>query len=72
MHPKHMFKLMDKKLENLKVLKRSSDLLNNVKISQGQLRLILLTYFVLLYIGMVAILVKYPKYIYLYDFRLKL
>ena len=27
------------KLEDLKVLKRSPDLLNNVKISQGQLRL---------------------------------
>ena len=33
------------KLEDLKVLKRSPDLLNNVKIGQGQLRLILQTYF---------------------------
>ena len=29
------------KLEDLKVLKRSADLLNNDKISQGQLRLII-------------------------------
>ena len=33
------------KLEDLKILKRSPDLLNNVKIGQGQLRLILQTYF---------------------------
>ena len=32
------------KLEDLKVMKRSPDLLNNVKISQGQLRLIIFTY----------------------------
>ena len=31
----------DKKLEDLKVLKRSPDLLNNVKIGQGQLCLII-------------------------------
>ena len=29
------------KLEDLKILKRSPDLLNNVKIGQGQLRLII-------------------------------
>ena len=52
------------KLEDLKVLKRSPDLLNNVKIGHGQLRLIIQTYFVLLYIGMVAILVKYLIYFY--------
>ena len=40
------------------VLKRSLDLLNNVKIGQGQLRLIIETYFVLPYMGVVAILVK--------------
>ena len=40
-----------KKLEDLKVLKRSPDLLNNVKIGQGQLRLIIQTYFVLPYMG---------------------
>ena len=39
------------KLEDLKVLKRSPDLLSNVKIGQGQLRLIIQTYFVLSYIG---------------------
>ena len=38
-------------LEDLKVLKRSPDLLNNVKIGQGQLRLIIQTYFVLPYVG---------------------
>ena len=37
------------KLEDLKVLKRSPDLLNNVKIGQG--RLIIQTYFVLPYMG---------------------
>ena len=52
------------KLEDLKVLKRSPDLLNNVKIGHGQLRLIIQTYFVLPYMGMVAILVKYHIYIY--------
>ena len=50
-----------KKLEDLKVLKPSPDLLNNVKIGQGQLRLIIYTYFVLTYMGMVAILIKWPK-----------
>ena len=39
------------KLEDLKVLKRSPDLLNNVQIGQGQLRLIIQTYFVLSYMG---------------------
>ena len=39
------------KLEDLKVLKRSPDLLNNVKIGQGQQRLIIQTYFVSLYMG---------------------
>ena len=36
-------------LEDLKVLKRSPDLLNFVKIGQGQHRLIIQTYFVLPY-----------------------
>ena len=39
------------KLEDLKALKRSPDLLNNVKIGQGKLRLIIQTYFVLPYMG---------------------
>ena len=52
------------KLEDLKVLKRSPDLLNNVKIGHGQHK----AYFVLPDMGMVAILVKWPKYIYIYDF----
>ena len=52
------------KLEDLKVLKRSPDILNNVKIGHGQLRLTIQTYFILLYTGMVAILVKYHIYIY--------
>ena len=43
---------------NLEDLNRSSDLLNNVKIGQGQLRLITETYFVLPYVGVAAILVK--------------
>ena len=38
--------------------------LNNVKIGHGQPRLIIQTYFVLPYMGMVAILVKYHIYIY--------
>ena len=58
----HQFYIMhlkvNLKLDDMKVLKCSPDLLNSVKISQGQLRLIILTYFVLLYMGMVAILVK--------------
>ena len=45
-------------LEDLKVLKHSPDLLDNVKIGQGQLRLIIETYFVLPYMGVAAILVK--------------
>ena len=49
---------------NLEDLKRSPDLLNNVKIGHGQLRLIIQTYFVLPYMGMVAILVKYHIYMY--------
>ena len=36
-------------LEDLKVLKRSPDLLSNVKIGQGQHRLFIQTYFVLPY-----------------------
>ena len=44
------------KLEDLKVLRRSPDLLNNVKIVEGQLQL-----FVLPYMGVAAILVKRPK-----------
>ena len=42
------------KLEDLKVLKSSPDLLNNVKISHGQSRLIIQTYFVLPHMGMEA------------------
>ena len=48
------------KLETLKV---SSDLLYNVKKGQGQLRLIIEAYFVLPYVGVAAILVKWPKII---------
>ena len=33
--------MIKKKLEDLKVLRRSPDLLNNVKIGQGQLQLIM-------------------------------
>ena len=40
-----------KELEDLKVLKRSPDLLNNVKIGKGQLRLIIQTKYVLPYMG---------------------
>ena len=43
--------------EKLEDLKRSPDLLYNVKVGHGQLRLIIQTYFVLPYMGMVAILV---------------
>ena len=49
---------------NFKVLRCSPDLLNNVKIIQGQLQLIRDgTNFVLqyMYMGVVAILVKWPK-----------
>ena len=35
------------KLEDMKVLKRSPDVLNNVKIGHGQLRLTMQAYFVL-------------------------
>ena len=59
-----LLKFEYRKLADLKVLKRSPDLLNNVKIGHGQLRLIIQTYFVLPYMGMVAILVKYHIYIY--------
>ena len=46
-------------LEDLKVLRRSPDLLNNVKIGQGQLQLIMKQFFfVLPHIGVAAILVK--------------
>ena len=45
------FQVSFNQLEDLKVLKRSPDLLNNVKIGQGQLRLIIQTYFVLPYMG---------------------
>ena len=45
------------KLEDLKVLKRSLDLLNTVKIGQGQLQLIMKHIFVLPNIGVEAILV---------------
>ena len=44
----HPLVRMHPKLEDLK---RSPDLLNNVKIGQGQLRLIIQTYFVLPYMG---------------------
>ena len=46
------------KLEDLKVLKRSPDLLNNVKIGQDQLRLIMKH---ILFYGVAAISVKWPK-----------
>ena len=52
------------KLEDLKVLRRSPDLLNNVKIGQGQLQLIreqILFYHVWPIMGVAAILVKRPK-----------
>ena len=42
---------VSQKLEDLKVLKGSPDLLNNVKIGQGQIWLIIQTYFVLPYMG---------------------
>ena len=46
------FKVCTAELEDLKDLKRSPYLLNNVKIGQGQLRLIIQTYFVVLpYMG---------------------
>ena len=46
-----------KKLEDLKVLRRSPDLFNNVKIGQGYTAYNK-TYFVLPYMGIAAILVK--------------
>ena len=51
MHVVVFILLLQLKLEDLTVLKRSPDLLNNVKIGQGQLRLIIQTYFVLPYMG---------------------
>ena len=45
------------KLEDLKVLRRSPDLFNNVKIGQG-LTAYNKTYFVIPYMGVAAILVK--------------
>ena len=45
------------KLEDLKVLRRSSDLFNNNKIGQGQLQLIM-KHFDLPYMRVAAILVK--------------
>ena len=45
------------KLEDLKVLRRSPDLINNVKIGQG-FTAYNKTYFVIPYMGVVAILVK--------------
>ena len=50
--------MVDDKLEDLKVLRRSPDLLNNVKIGQGQLQLIMEQIFILPYMGVAAILVK--------------
>ena len=47
------------KLEDLKVMKRSPDLLNNVQIGQGFAYNE--PYFVLPYMGVAAILVKWPK-----------
>ena len=46
------------KLEDLKVLRRSPDLLNNAKIGQGQLQLIMEKKIVLPYMGVADILVK--------------
>ena len=48
------------KLEDLKVLRRSPDLINNVKIGQG-FTAYNKTYFVIPYMGVAAILVKRPK-----------
>ena len=50
-----------RRLEDLKVLMRSPDLLNNVEIGQSQLRHSYYTYFVIPCMCMVAILVKRPK-----------
>ena len=49
------------RLEDLKVLRRSPDLLNNVKIGQGQLQLIMEQIFVLPYMGVAEISVKWLK-----------
>ena len=48
------------KLEDLKVLRCSPDLFNNVKIGQG-FTAYNKTYFVIPYMGVAAILVKWPK-----------
>ena len=56
------------KLEDLKVLKRSPDLLNNVKIGQGQLRLLIQTYFVLPYMGNGHFDQVTQKYYHIYSF----
>ena len=48
------------RLEDLKVLRRSPDLFNNVKLGQG-FTARNKTYFVIPYIGVAAILVKWPK-----------
>ena len=45
-------------MHELDDLKRSPEHLNNVKICQGQRRLIMVTYFILPYMGVAAILVK--------------
>ena len=49
--------ILKKKLEDLKVLRRSPDLINNVKIGQG-FTAYNKTYFVIPYMGVAAILVK--------------
>ena len=49
------------KLEDLKVLRRSPDLLNNVKIGQGQLQLIMEKKIVSPFMGFADILVKLLK-----------
>ena len=56
------------KLEDLKVLRRSPDLFNNVKIGQG-FTTYNKTYFVLPYMGVAAILVKWPKQSYEYSIK---
>ena len=50
-------------MNNFRTL-RSPDLLNNAKKGHGHLRLIIQAYFVLPYMGMVAILVKYHIFIF--------
>ena len=49
--------IKNEKLEDLKVLRRSPDLINNVKIVQG-FTAYSKTYFVIPYMGVAAILVK--------------